>query len=138
MLSRSKCYPNLCHFSNLGSQLCLQHYSIKNHQIRSLVNLVWETVNCVDCLWGFCGFILLRHFTLHYTFSFKSTCRLLSCPYYYPLMYFGSCQRCIWKVLGTNFCLSSIPSVLFPRLDSKHSWAVTTELNNLQEKADYK
>ena len=35
---------------------------IKSHHIRSLANLVWETLNCDDYLWGFCGFFLLTHF----------------------------------------------------------------------------
>ena len=72
----------------------------------------------------FCGFFMLRYFLFQPTisikpFPFQSTCRLLPCPYYSPLMHFGSCQRCllyILKVLSLNFCVSSIPSVLFPGL----------------------
>ena len=44
-------------FSNLGLQLCCNNIAdvklIKSHQLKSLANLVWETFNIVDCLWGF-------------------------------------------------------------------------------------
>ena len=116
-------------FSNLALQLCMQHHiRCETHQT-SLTRKPHEFglrnfQYCVDCLWGFSGFFLLRHFlflpTLSITlFPFQSTCRLLSCPYYSLLTHFGSCQRClllIWKDLGPNLCVLGIPSVLSPRL----------------------
>ena len=124
--SAKQMFTNLCPFSNLALQLCLQHHSrFQTHKKSSTKNpckfAVRETFNCFQCLWGFWGVFLLRHFLVLSTlfislFPFYSTCRLLPCPYYYPLMHFESCQRCllyIWKVQARFFYVSSSSSVLF-------------------------
>ena len=90
---------------------------------------------CTDCLWGFCGFFLLRHFLVMPTlsicsklFPFWSTCRLLPCPYYSPLMHFGlchSCLLCIQKVLGTHFLCVNHPKCPLQGWYQKHSHART-------------
>ena len=61
----SKCGSNHFHFSHLGLQLCLLYHSkyqtLKNHELRRLANLVKETFNSVNSLWGFGGYFLLRN-----------------------------------------------------------------------------
>ena len=75
--------------------------------------------------------------TLHIAlFPFQSTCILLPCPYYSPLMHLRSCQRyllCILKVLDPLFCVWRLPSVLLPRLVFK----TFLYCDNLRENANY-
>ena len=96
---------------------CQTYQPSSNHKPR---DLVWETFNCVDCLWGFVDFFcsdifsLCQYSQLHFTpFSLHVDCSLV---HIIILDHVRGVSFEFGKFLAQICCVLSIPSVFFTGL----------------------